>query len=375
MNTTRSWLLTFLLCGTLSFLPAQSDDTQDRANAMARKGVQLMDAGQLDSALVYLERAQALFPDNAFYAYEIGLTHYMKTDYATAEKSFKHLLKQSEPKALYYQMLGNTYDLMGKRSKAIKTYQKGLEVFPDAGQLYLELGVVAMTEKDFNLAAVYWEKGISVEAEYPSNYYWATKLFAATDEKVWALLYGELFLNLEFDTPRSEEIARLLFDVYQQIYESTSDTSGTFHLTQRGFTISLDQLDLKEIEAGPGNFRLLPFEGEFATKFAVTSVIYARNKELNLAKLDEIRRLFLQAWFEGDPSSASRYPNALLNYQKIMLDRGDFTFYTYYLFRAAHEAEFEAHYSMNRAEFKAFLDWFRQYAIDFEGVEYGRLDY
>jgi tetratricopeptide (TPR) repeat protein len=343
-----------------------------KADSLALIGMDLMDEGEIAKAIDYLEQAKVIFPGKSTYDYEIGLAHYKGGAYDAALPVFRSLLKGADSQSLYYQMLGNTYDVLGKRKKAKKVYEEGLEKFPNSGPLYLESGVVAMSEEDYNLARYYWEKGIQADPTHASNYYWATKFFAGTSEKIWALLYGEIFLNLEFGTKRVDEISGLLFELYNEIYVAESDTSGSFDLTKTGFNISVDRLNLETLQAN--NFALLPFEGEFAMKYAMTVTVYSGGA-LDLEGIHEARTVFLQAWMDEEKNSQEKYPFVLFSYQAKLVEADYFRLYNYFLFKAGDMESFIAFYQEHDLEYDAFFEWYNEHNLDFANNNHARLNF
>ena len=102
----------------------------------------------------------------------------------------------------------------GQVDKSKEAYERGLQIFPNSGRLYLELGNIH--QDDLNKALQYYEKGVQVDPTHSSNYYWLAKIFCNnTEEEVWGMVYGELFLNLERGSHRTEEISKLLYDTYK----------------------------------------------------------------------------------------------------------------------------------------------------------------
>lgn len=368
LNRTFSLLLLLLLSVSIN----AQNSAELKADSLALIGMHLMDEGEIDAAIDYLEQAKNIFAGKSTYDYEIGLAHYKGGAYDKALPVFKSILKSADSESLYYQMLGNTYDVLGKRKKAKKVYEQGLEKFPNSGPLYLESGVVAMSEEDYNLARYYWEKGIQVDPTHASNYYWATKFFASTAEKVWALLYGEIFLNLEFGTKRVDEISGLLFELYNEVYVAESDTTGSFNLTKSGFTISVDRLNLETLQSN--NFALLPFEGEFAMKYALTAGVYAGGT-LDLEGIHQARTVFLEAWMDEEKNSQEKYPFVLFPYQVELVEADNFKLYNYFLFRAGDIDAFGAFYQENDLEYDAFFEWYNQHNLDFTKYSHSRLDF
>src|SRR5690606_10686824 len=109
--------------------------------------------------------------------------------------------------------------------KAIQVYEDGLKKFPLSGKLYLERGTMELKREDLDAALKYYEMGIKVDPNFPSNYYWASRIYSYTTETVWTLIYGELFMNLERNTKRTAEISKLLYDTYVESIQIDSDTS------------------------------------------------------------------------------------------------------------------------------------------------------
>lgn len=366
----RTFSLLFLLCFSLAI--SAQNRAEIKADSLALIGMNLMDEGEIAAAIDYLEQAKVIFPGKSTYDYEIGLAHYKGGAYEAALPVFKSLLKSADIQPLYYQMLGNTYDVLGKRKKAKKVYAQGLEKFPNSGPLYLESGVVAMSEEDYNLARYFWEKGIQADPTHASNYYWATKFFAGTAEKMWALLYGEIFLNLEFGTQRVDEISGLLFELYNEVYVAESDSTGSFDLTASGFTISVDRLNIEKLQSN--NFALLPFEGEFAMKYAVTAAVYTTGP-LDLEGIHQARTVFLQAWMDEEKNSQEKYPFVLFPYQTQLVEADNFKLYNYFLFRAGDIASFSTFYKENDLEYDAFFEWYNDHHLDFTNLNHSRLGF
>ncbi len=149
---------------------------------------------------------------------------------------------------LYYELVGDCYDDMGKSDKSIDTYSDGLKKFPASGRLHLEIGIALMRKEKYNDALFHFEKGIEVNPEFPSNYYWASRIFCSySTEKVWGMIYGEIFLNLERTTDRSKEISKLLYDTYKSQITFKGDSSVHYSFTEQN-TITIK--DIKDTVGG-----------------------------------------------------------------------------------------------------------------------------
>lgn len=346
---------------------------EQEADSLAYIAMSLMDAGEIDEAIEYLEQSKALF-NKWLYDYEIGLALYLNEDFKAAQKLFKKVLRKDGTDPLQYKMLGNTYSVLGNRDKARKTYHRGLKKFPNAGNLYLELGVVERADENYNEALHYWEQGIEADPTHASNYYWAAKFFSATDERIWSLLYGEIFLNLEFNTARTEEISALLYEVYNDIHEATSDTSGTFNLTEAGFTITISENDLDNLDDLDKMERMfaIPFEGEYALTIAPGAVLYDASG-ISLEGLHQLRTNFIDFWMDEERNKQEKYPFVLFPFHSKLMEQGLFTYYNYFLMRYGNMIEFEAFFEQNELGFQRFFDWYNQHDLLFEDRIHSRL--
>jgi len=314
-----------------------------------------------------LSKAEKLDPDRIDYPYEIAYAYYLKKDYNETINVAIRLLSHKNVIDRVYQLLGNTYDVEGNPDKAIETYEAGLKVFPNSGKLHLEAGVVENARDNYNKAIQYWEAGIKAEPNYSSNYYWLAKTFSRTDERIWALLYGELFIDLELGSKRTEEISELLYENYQKSYVTLSDSTGEFHLTKRGFEIVIDdKKDLKQVKK-----KGLPFEGTFATVFSFSALDFQNT--INPEAIYKARLNFVNNWFQ---KHSKNYPNSLFEFQKRIIEAGVFEAYCYYIISRGDMNAFGDWQNKNQDKFNLFADWIQKNPIELDSKDlYSRTDY
>jgi tetratricopeptide (TPR) repeat protein len=337
-------LLTSLLAAQLSF--AQGNNKQ-LALAKGTEAVRLEDEeGKYDEAIALFAEAQKLDPDNIDYYYETAYAYQGKKEHAKAVEILEKLLNHKDVNGRVYQALGNNYDYLGKADKAIQTYEKGLKKFPAAGELYLELGNMKLAKQKLEDALNYYEQGIEKAPQFPSNYYWAARLYCNSSEEVWGMLYGEIFMNLERSTKRTAEISKLLFDTYKSEIKLNSDTLGSVSFSKYA-TITLD--DLKD----PKGIRL-PFGISCYEPLMIVSILGARQIDIN--SLADIRSRFLDAYFSG--KNFEKYPNALFNYQQTVQKAGHFDAYSHWLLMKGDEYGFTTWKSANKSKWEAFMKWF-----------------
>ncbi len=94
-------------------------------------------------------------------------------------------------------------------------YRRALKKFPKSGALYSEYGELLWAKKDYE-AIEFWEKGIKEDPSFAGNYYNAALFYHKTKDKVWSLVYGEIFVNMESLTERAAAMKGLLMEGYKE---------------------------------------------------------------------------------------------------------------------------------------------------------------
>ena len=339
---------------TSSGLFAQSN--KDIAVEKALKAITLMDSGYYDQSIEMLRECIKLDPDNYDYPYEIGYAYYSKRDYNTAIRTLEKLKNHKDVTDQCYQLIGNAYDILGDTTNAFATYAEGIEKFPESGKLYLEYGNVYWGLERYSDALPYYEVGIEVDPQFPSNYYRAAILYCSSNNIIWGLMYGEIFMNLERNSDRTREISERMFNAYQEAIVF-GDTSVSVNLCSN--TLYLDDKGIKEMKKG-----IMPFCFEYG---AAHSVAVAMTDTLTLASLVRLRSSVLDYWFQGD--FAKHHDIALINFQKELKDLGHYDAYNYWLFMMGDPDGFDAWVSRNQSIFDSFANYFNPHPFEFSNKE------
>ncbi len=334
---------------------AAQNNTTDRQKAFEywQQAISLMDNEQrYDEAILLLQQASALDGHNPAYRYEMAYAYYRQKKYGETIKILKRTVRSSKATADYYRLLGNAYDLLNNINKAEKTYRRGLKKFPNTGSLYAELGGLAYKRGNNDKAIQEWEKGIEYSPTFNSNYYWAATLYCHSSEKLWGLIYGELFMLLEPNGDRNEEMSDLLFSTYGKcIKEATPSTGSGFSASE----MAQRYLLLDETERDT----LLPFPVLFnlSSEWAMPTPL--RNKDI--ATISAIRQGFASHWFSEQNNR--HYPNVLFDWWQKVANAGHSEAYTYWLMRKGAPQEFETWLTYNSKKFHDFLEWFNRNAM------------
>jgi tetratricopeptide (TPR) repeat protein len=358
-------ILAFFLTVATSVL-AQSQSDIDKAIDIGRQGIEAADAGDYDRAIGLYEQAIKLDPSEPTYPYEIAYVRYLQKDYEYVVKNLTELIRHERATDVFYQLLGNSHDILKAPQKAIEVYEAGLKRFPKSGPLHLERGLMSMMAKDYDAAVGYWEKGIEADPRFPSNYYWAAKLYCNSSERIWGVLYGEIFMNLEMGTNRSDEISRLLYDTYRASITLRGESGAGID-----FAPNVSRIDPGKID----DFKV-PFHLRFGTAMSVaTGVTVAGTKEgrtadtgISIGYLHRIRSEFIPAWdqFNGNDS----FPVALFDWHREMIKNKHFETYNYWLFSRGNSEETDEWMNTNAEKVKAFADWVEEHPLEITSENY-----
>lgn len=346
-----------ILCMLSSIsLQAQEDDPKKEAYEYAKKGLDLTNKGKFDEAIEAYEKGYALDPENSGFQYEIAVVYYLKKDYRKTIQIMEKLLNAPDANDQYFQILGNAYDLEKQTSKARRTYAAGIKRFPESGVLYMESGVLEYMKKNTADAVRYWESGINANPGFTSNYFWLARYYASTTEKVWAVLYAEMFINLERNTERTQEISELIYNTYKQ----------GIHADSSGLLVDLT----KSIAVNPQPDMALPFEQVFqqCMQQAADSLMKQNPDSISYTEICRIRELFLHFWFAEKMDSV--YPNVLFSWLHDFPEAGYLESYHRWLFLKGNESAFESWYYSGPEPYNAFVGWFRKNPLKISSDNY-----
>lgn len=323
----RSTLFSIIWLFLMSIgLNGLAQDDVKSLHASARKYLQESD---YSNAVLVLNKALSIEPANQDILHELLFTYYLSRNYGKAIELGKQLCSQPKPDIRSFQLLGMSYRAIEEVKEAEKLYKNGLKIYPNSGVLYNEYGEFLWSREKFELAAEQWEKGISVDPNYSGNYYNAAKHYYMTKDKIWALLYGEIFVNLESYSRRTPEIKELLLNGYKKYFANM----GTLNAPNPKNEFELRVCALLDKHAS-----------------TVSAGITA-------ASLTKLRSKFILDWFEKEPV---KHPYRLFDYHRQLLKGGYFEAYNQWLFGAAQDlTAFQQWTQTNASAYDAFIEFQR----------------
>jgi len=280
------------------FSVAQPGDTK----TLQETARTFMRSGDFENAIIVLTRALQQDSKNLELQKDLVMSYYLKRDYAKALVGVKELVDREDADVVTYQIAGNVYKALEEAKECDKLYKKALKKFPTSGPLLSEYGELLWAVKDFS-AIEYWEKGIKVDPAYSGNYYNAAMYYFYAKDKVWSLIYGEIFVNMESLGERGAAMKELLLQGYKEKLFANVDMMAGEEKNKSEFA--------KSFIAGMSK------QSSLANKGITTEV------------LTMIRTRFILDWYA---TNATKYPFRLFDYHRQLLTEGMFNAYNQWLF-------------------------------------------
>jgi tetratricopeptide (TPR) repeat protein len=176
-----------------------------------------MQQGDYANALLVLNRAVQLAPNDIDISKDLALSYYLQKDFNKSLEIINPLLEREDADDQCYQIACNNYKQLVMLKDCDKLLRRGIKRFPASGAMHNELGELLWAQQQYE-AIKHWEKGIEVDPGFSKNYYNAAKYYQLTGNKIWSLLYGEMFINMEPFTYRTPEIKSILLEGYKKLF-------------------------------------------------------------------------------------------------------------------------------------------------------------
>jgi len=316
-------LLVFVVC-----LGYRSIAQEQDAKTLHETARNFMKQGDYSNAVLVLNRALQQEPESLEILKDLAFTRYLQKDYPKASELIEPLLGRKDADVQVYQVAGMIYNGKEDGKESEKLYKRGLKRFPNSGVLYNEYGELLWYRKDYNAIAM-WERGIEADPNFAGNYYNAAKYYYLTTDKIWSIVYSEIFVNLESYSRRTIEVKNILLNSYKKLFTETDLTKNQNN------------------------------KNEFTAAY-----LAAINRQSSLASmgitpesLTMIRTRFVLDW---DEKYASRFPFRLFEYHRQLLREGLFEAYNQWLFGPVQNlTAFQNWTTVHAESYKTFSDFQR----------------
>ena len=279
-----------------------ASSAQDDPEKLYQTARSFMMQADWDNAILVLNRALQLDNKNLEYNKDLIQCFYYKRDFEKAISGVKAIINRDDADVMTFQIAGNVYKAIEEPKECEKIYKAGLKKFPRSGPLYSEYGELLWAKKDYS-AIDLWEKGIEVDPAYSGNYYNAATFYFYSQDKVWCLIYGEIFVNMESMTQRGAAIKELLMKAYKEKLFVNPD-----------------------LVKGEENNKSAFAKAFLETMNKLTPLV---SKGVTTESLIMIRARFILDWYEN---YAAKFPHRLFDFQQQLLREGLFEAYNQWLF-------------------------------------------
>lgn len=299
----KRFTLSILVCFICFSLYAQNEE----AAKLYENAKSFMVQRDYSNASLILVRAAKIDPENISIAKDLAISYFIQKEYDKGVKVIVPFLDKPNTDDQAFQIAGMLYKGLGKFKDAENVYKKGIKKFPKGGTLYNDYGEMLYNAQDANCIKI-WEEGIKMDPAYGNNYFNASKYYYLIKEKVWSLIYGEIFINIESFTPRTTEMKKYLLEGYKRLFS---------------------EIDLVKDTKGKN-----PFEVAFLTDMNKQNDVVQRG--IDAETLTMIRTRFILQWQE---EYKDKFPFYLFDLYDHLLKLGFFPAYNQWIFGAAQNLE------------------------------------
>ncbi len=309
---------------SISFVSLAVMAQEPDAAQLQETGKQFMRGGDWTNAVLVLNKALAKDPGNVSIQKDLALTYYYQRDFAKAKETIKPLVEREDADIQVYQIAGNIYKALQEAKDGEKMFKKALKKYPNSGALYAEYGELLWMMNENISCIEQWELGIKNDPAYAGNYYYASRYYSFTADKVWALVYGEIFVNMESYSSKTAEIKNMLLDGYKKFFvvDPKAKPAKTKNEFSEAFTAVMNQN---------------------------SAVI---NSGITTESLTMLRTRFLLDWSK---QYAAKFPYRLFDHQKQLLQEGMFDAYNQWIFEAAGDlAKYQSWTKLNADQYNEF---------------------
>jgi tetratricopeptide (TPR) repeat protein len=264
-----------------------------------------------EQAIITLQQAIKLAPDKMVLYRDLASAYHRSGSHKEAMNILDPILKSNEADDQCYDIYAMSLVSTAENKRAKIMLQDALRKYPNSGLLYHGMGLMYEQEGNKELALTTWLTGIERNAEFHLNYYQAAKMYMNTHKPLWAILYAEMFLNVEQYSAMADETRDMLLGAYMRLFASIG--SGAIPKYK----------DSKNNHAeSAGDFE----QAVYDTYLKLSPVV---SDGINTENLTMLRTRFIMEWYK---ENAAEYPFGLFARMDDMIRTGYFDSYNQWIF-------------------------------------------
>lgn len=304
MKAKKIFHLLFVFILVLNKVSAQ-DWSSPEVEQMYQQGLTTLSRGNANEAIAIFQKILPVEPNNFLVKKSLAQSYLMAGNHKNTLLILEPLLANNTADAECYRIAAQAYSGIQEDKKAQKILSDGIVKNPNSGLLYYEQGLLFKKQKNYENALKSWLDGIAAEPNYHLNYHEAAIAYVQTDQVIWAIIYGEIFVNKEPNTQRGNDTRILVLDAYQKLF----------------FTPSKNVTGDQALVNTPTNF-------EEAVKKTYLSLFFVVSDGITAENLIMLRSRFMVSWGNN---YAQKYPFGLYTFHDDMMKNGYFDTYNQWL--------------------------------------------
>jgi tetratricopeptide (TPR) repeat protein len=346
MKCLQTTLLIFSLLLSIT-AQAQTSWPSPEVEKLYKNARDLHSQGKLEQAITMYLQALNIAPDVTVLHRDLGNAYFMTGAYEKAKETLEPVVKSGRADEQTYQTMASTLVKLDDERKGRKMLEEGIERYPHSGMLYHELGNWYETKKDkddddMEKALTAWLRGIEADPAYHINYYESARAYMSSNRPpVWTIIYAEIFINIEQQTPRAHETRAMLLAAYKRLFNSVGKLAPpTAPKPKKGAPVD-------------NGFE----QAVYDTYIKLAPVV---SEGVTTETLSMLRTRFLMDW---SLQYAHKYPVSLFYRQDQMIREGYFDIYNQWLFgRAESQPQYEAWNRYHPEDMPDFEEWLKEHS-------------
>lgn len=334
-----------LLASVISFSYSQNA-TSPEAVEFAKQGMSFFDQGRYADAIVQYKKGRALAPKNSLFSYEIALSYFSMKNYPSCIATLDSVISRTDINSQFFQLMGDAYDMSGKPDSAMVVFKMGMLRFPKAADLSMECGVLEYAKKNYKAAHAYWLEGLGKDPSFADNYYHLARFYADSANRIPAILYSEIYLNLTRNTAQVAEINKLFCTLIGKSIHLSVDSTLILNFSGNSSGKILVADSVKDFCQALNN------------TFQLTGLLLQGKKmKAGIDAVTAVREAFIKVWFEQKYNLRFRF--SLFDFEKQVLDAGHYYSYNQWLMIKCNMFEFQRWFEENKNTYTLFVEWYK----------------
>jgi len=346
---TREFCLTFLVMFVYMNTYCQDQKPSPELAQMYTNIAEKISLGDYPGAIITSRQALRLAPGNIGFATILGRAQYLSGLFKDARETLYSVSTNTITDTEYYRILAACQYKLNETKAACKTLAEGSKVCRSPGCLYFDLGNIYRATAGEEKAIKAFLSGIQADYSFPSNYRAAASWYLSSENVLWGLIYGEMYLAMLHDTTEDYRLKCDLFTGWQLFLDKLPETAGRDrNVTSKKNTDSDFESAVKQ------------------TYLQLTPVI---SDGLSVENMTMLRARFLMDWYSN---CGVKYPFRFFDYQQNLLGNGYSDICTEWLYgQTANRDEYDAWNNFHDGAISRFVEWKKSFPFQPAAPEAG----